>query len=67
MENGYVIIGLDDHTRWCISNRAKDILQRIKPKGCPFYNYSMFNCYMIGFVCIHGSLNGIRKFLLRTL
>lgn len=42
MENGYIIIGLDDHARWCISNRAKDILERIKPKGCPFYNYSMF-------------------------
>ena len=42
MENGYIIIGLDDHAKWCISNRAKDILERIKPKGCPFYNYSMF-------------------------
>ena len=42
MENGYIIVGQNEHVKWCISNGVKDILQRIKPNGCPFYNYSMF-------------------------
>ena len=42
MENGYIIVGLNGYTKWCISDKVKDILQRIKPKGFPFYDYSMF-------------------------
>lgn len=43
MEGNYIIVDFNGTTHVSILTKTKEFLERVKPKGCPFYDYSMFN------------------------
>lgn len=43
MEDNYIIVGFNDVTKINIAKKTKEFLESVKPKGCPFNNYSMFD------------------------
>lgn len=43
MEGNYIIVDFNGTTHVSILTKTKESLERVKPKGCPFYDYSMFN------------------------
>lgn len=43
MENNYIIVDFNGTTHVLILTKTKEFLESVKPKGCPFYDYSMFN------------------------
>ena len=52
MEN-YIIVGFDDKAKVLMAGKTKEFLESVKPKGCPFNNYSMFDLLWdwIGMYC----------------
>lgn len=43
MEGNYIIVDFNGTTHVSILTKTKEFLERVKPKDCPFYDYSMFN------------------------
>ena len=43
MQGNYVIVDFNGTTYISISTKTKEVLEKVKPKGCSFCNYSMFN------------------------
>lgn len=43
MKEGYIIVDLHGKSTVSISTKTKEFLENVKPKGCPFLDYSMFN------------------------
>ena len=43
MEGNYIIVNFNGTTHVSILTKTKEFLESVKPKGCPFYDYSMFN------------------------
>ena len=43
MESNYIIVDFNGTAYVSILTKTKEFLEKVKPKGCPFYNYSMFN------------------------
>lgn len=43
MESNYIIVDFNGTTHVSILTKTKEFLEKIQPKGCPFYDYSMFN------------------------
>lgn len=43
MEGNYVTVDFNGTTHVSILTKTKEFLEKVKPKGCPFYDYSMFN------------------------
>lgn len=42
MEGNYIIVNFNGTTHVSILTKTKEFLESVKPKGCPFYDYSMF-------------------------
>lgn len=43
MEGNYIMVDFNGTTHVSILTKTKEFLEKVKPKGCPFYDYSMFN------------------------
>lgn len=43
MQNNYIIVDFNGTIHVSILTKTKEFLEKVKPKGCPFYDYSMFN------------------------
>ena len=43
MESNYIIADFNGITHMSILTKTKEFLESVKPKDCPFYNYSMFD------------------------
>jgi hypothetical protein len=43
MEGNYIIVDFNGTTHVLILTKTKEFLESVKPKDCPFYDYSMFN------------------------
>lgn len=43
MEGNYIIVDFNGTAHVSILTKTKEFLERVKPKGCPFCDYSMFN------------------------
>lgn len=43
MESNYIIVDFNGTTHVSILTKTKEFLEKVKPKGCSFCNYSMFN------------------------
>lgn len=43
METNYIIVDYCGNAHVSIDRRTKKLLEGVKPKGCPFYDYTMFN------------------------
>lgn len=43
MQGNYIIVDFNGTTHVSILTKTKDFLEVVKPKGCPFHNYSMFD------------------------
>lgn len=43
MEGNYIIVDFNGTTHVSILTKTKEFLEKVKPKGCLFYDYSMFN------------------------
>lgn len=43
MENNYIIIKYDGTSHVKMFTKTKEFLQKVKPKGCPFCDYSMLD------------------------
>lgn len=43
MEGNYIIVDFNGATHISILTKTKEFLEMAKPRGCPFYDYSMFN------------------------
>lgn len=43
MENNYIIVEYNGTAHMRILKKTKEFLEAFKPKGCPFYDYSMFD------------------------
>lgn len=43
MKENYIVVGLDGTAHVNISIKTKNMLEKFKPKGCPFSNYSLFD------------------------
>ena len=43
MESKYIMGDCNGTTHVSILTKTKEVLEKVKPKGCPFYDYSMFN------------------------
>lgn len=43
MEGNYIIVDFNGTAYVSILTKTKEFLEKVKPKSCPFYNYSMFN------------------------
>lgn len=43
MEGNYIMVDFNGITHVSILTKTKEFLEKVKPNGCPFYNYSMFN------------------------
>ena len=43
MGTNYIIVDYYGNAHVSINIRTKKLLESVKPKGCPFYDYTMFN------------------------
>lgn len=43
MEGNYIIVDFNGTTHVSILTKTKEFLEMVKPKGCPFYDYSMWD------------------------
>lgn len=43
MEGNYIMVDFNGTTHVSLLTKTKEFLEKVKPKGCPFYDYSMFN------------------------
>ena len=43
MEGNYIMVDFNGTTHVSILTKTKELLEKVKPSGCPFYDYSMFN------------------------
>ena len=43
MESNYIMVDFNGTTHVLILTKTKELLEKVKPSGCPFYDYSMFN------------------------
>ena len=43
MECNYIMVDFNGTTHVSKKKKTKELLEKVKPSGCPFYDYSMFN------------------------
>lgn len=43
METNYIIVDYCGNAYISIDKKIKELLKSVKPKGCPFYDYTMLN------------------------
>lgn len=43
METNYIIVDYCGNAHISIDRKIKKLLENVKPKGCPFYDYNMFD------------------------
>lgn len=43
MECNYIMVDFNGTTHVSILTKTKELLEKVKPSGCQFYDYSMFN------------------------
>lgn len=43
METNYIIIDYSDNVYGKVDIKTKKLLESVKPNGCPFYDYSMWD------------------------
>lgn len=43
METNYIIVDYCGNAHISIDRKIKNLLESVKPKGCPFYDYNMFD------------------------
>lgn len=43
METNYIIVDYCGDAHISIDRKIKKLLESVKPKGCPFYDYNMFD------------------------
>lgn len=43
METNYIIVDYCGNAHISIDRKIKKLLESVKPKGCPFYDYTMFD------------------------
>lgn len=52
MKSGYITVGLDEKIEVLLARKTKEFLKSVKPKGCPFNDYSMFDL-LKDWVCMY--------------